>query len=128
MGYEEGGQLTEAVRRRPYSVILLDEIEEAHPEAFNMLLQIMEDGYLSDAKGRRWTSAALILMTSNIGAKLIQGANKLASPSPRKRTRSRARTVRTMKGEGDGRSEEDVPARFLNRLDGVMVFRSLSAR
>jgi ATP-dependent Clp protease ATP-binding subunit ClpC len=57
VGYEEGGQLTEAVRRRPYSVVLLDEIEKAHPEAQNMLLQIMEDGHLSDAKGRRVTSA-----------------------------------------------------------------------
>jgi ATP-dependent Clp protease ATP-binding subunit ClpC len=74
VGYEEGGQLTEAVRRRPYSVVLLDEIEKAHPEAFNMLLQIMEDGYLSDAKGRRVDFRnTLLLMTSNIGAKLIQG-------------------------------------------------------
>ena len=70
VGYEEGGQLTEAVRRRPYSVVLLDEIEKAHPEAFNMLLQIMEDGYLTDAKGRRVDFRnTLMLMTSNIGAK-----------------------------------------------------------
>jgi len=83
VGYDEGGQLTEAVRRRPYSVILLDEIEKAHPEAFNMLLQIMEDGYLSDAKGRRVDFRnALLIMTSNVGAKLIQGSKVSALLSP----------------------------------------------
>src|SRR6187401_2856275 len=72
VGYEEGGQLTEAVRRKSYSVILLDEIEKAHPEAFNMLLQIMEDGHLSDAKGRRVDFRnTIIIMTSNVGAEQI---------------------------------------------------------
>src|SRR5699024_5685237 len=72
VGYEEGGQLTEAVRRKSYSVILLDEIEKAHPEAFNMLLQIMEDGSLADAKGRRVDFRnTIIIMTSNIGAEDI---------------------------------------------------------
>ena len=73
VGYEEGGQLSEAVRRRPYSVVLLDEIEKAHPEVFNMLLQIMEDGSLSDAKGRRIDFRnAILIMTSNVGANLIK--------------------------------------------------------
>src|SRR6187401_2115364 len=72
VGYEEGGQLTEAVRRKSYSVILLDEIEKVHPEAFNMLLQIMEDGHLSDAKGRRVDFRnTIIIMTSNVGAEQI---------------------------------------------------------
>src|SRR5204863_3748436 len=72
VGYEEGGQLTEAVRRKSYSVILLDEIEKAHPEAFNMLLQIMEDGNLSDAKGRKVDFRnTIIIMTSNVGAEVI---------------------------------------------------------
>ncbi|HRI55986.1 MAG TPA: ATP-dependent Clp protease ATP-binding subunit, partial [Anaerolineae bacterium] len=78
IGYEEGGQLTEAVRRRPYCVVLLDEIEKAHPEAQNMLLQIMEDGHLSDAKGRRVDFRnAILVMTSNVGANLIKRASKL---------------------------------------------------
>ena len=72
VGYEEGGQLTEAVRRKSYWVILLDEIEKAHPEAFNMLLQIMEDGHLSDAKGRKVDFRnTIIIMTSNVGADQI---------------------------------------------------------
>ena len=76
VGYEEGGQLTEAVRRKSYSVILLDEIEKAHPEAFNMLLQIMEDGHLSDAKGRQVDFRnTIIIMTSNVGADQISPRN-----------------------------------------------------
>ncbi len=129
VGYEEGGQLTEAVRRRPYSVILLDEIEKAHPEAFNMLLQIMEDGYLSDAKGRRVDFRnTLIVMTSNVGAKLIQGSKglgfavttdeKVAEEAEYEKMRSRVMDAlkRTFRPE------------FINRLDGVMVFRSLSKK
>ncbi len=73
VGYDEGGQLTEAVRRRPYSVILLDEIEKAHPEVFNILLQVMEDGRLTDSQGRIVDfKNAIIIMTSNIGAQSIQ--------------------------------------------------------
>src|SRR5205823_2353779 len=75
VGYDEGGQLTEAVRRRPYSVILLDEIEKAHPEVFNMLLQILEDGRLSDAKGKMVNFAnAIIIMTSNLGVRDLSQA------------------------------------------------------
>jgi ATP-dependent Clp protease ATP-binding subunit ClpC len=83
IGYEEGGQLTEAVRRRPYCVVLLDEIEKAHPEVFNMLLQIMEDGNLTDAKGRRVDFRnAIIIMTSNCRAPSLikHGAALMASP------------------------------------------------
>jgi ATP-dependent Clp protease ATP-binding subunit ClpC len=127
VGYEEGGQLTEAVRRRPYSVILLDEIEKAHPEAFNMLLQIMEDGYLSDAKGRRVDFRnTLILMTSNIGAKLIQGASRLGFAITREDEESREQDYTSMKAKVMDALKKTFRPEFINRLDGVMVFRSLS--
>ncbi len=128
VGYEDGGQLTEAVRRRPYSVILLDEIEKAHPEAFNMLLQIMEDGHLSDAKGRRVDFRnALILMTSNIGAKLIQGANKLGfSVNKDDSEEEREREYDTMKAKVTDALKKTFRPEFINRLDGVMVFHSLA--
>src|SRR5207249_10921958 len=75
VGYDEGGQLTEAIRRRPYSVVLFDEIEKAHPEVFNMLLQILEDGRLADAKGKQVNFAnTIVIMTSNIGVMKLQQA------------------------------------------------------
>ncbi len=127
IGYEEGGQLTEAVRRRPYCVVLLDEIEKAHPEAFNILLQIMEDGYLSDAKGRRVDFRnALILMTSNIGAKLIQGANKLGFAITGDEERARDQEYDSMKAKVMDALKKTFRPEFINRLDGVMVFRSLA--
>jgi len=128
IGYEEGGQLTEAVRRRPYSVILLDEIEKAHPEAFNMLLQVMEDGHLADAKGRRVDFRnTIILMTSNIGAKLIQGANKLGFAISQGETEeSQDQAYETMKAKVMDALKKSFRPEFLNRLDGVMVFRSLT--
>ncbi len=127
VGYEEGGQLTEAVRRRPYSVILLDEIEKAHPEAFNMLLQIMEDGYLSDAKGRRVDFRnTLILMTSNIGAKVIQGANRLGFAITREDNEQREQEYETMKAKVMESLKKTFRPEFINRLDGIMVFRSLA--
>lgn len=127
IGYEEGGQLTEAVRRRPYCVVLLDEIEKAHPEAFNILLQIMEDGYLSDAKGRRVDFRnALILMTSNIGAKLIQGANKLGFAMTKEDEENREQEYESMKAKVMDALKKTFRPEFINRLDGVMVYRSLS--
>ncbi|MCB0184089.1 MAG: AAA family ATPase, partial [Caldilineaceae bacterium] len=127
IGYEEGGQLTEAVRRRPYSVVLLDEVEKAHPEAFNILLQIMEDGYLTDAKGRRVDFRnALILMTSNIGAKLIQGANKLGFVMSGDEDMAREQEYDSMKAKVMDALKKTFRPEFINRLDGVMVYRSLS--
>jgi ATP-dependent Clp protease ATP-binding subunit ClpC len=127
IGYEEGGQLTEAVRRRPYCVVLLDEIEKAHPEAFNILLQIMEDGYLSDAKGRRVDFRnALILMTSNIGAKLIQGANRLGFAMTKDDEANREQEYESMKAKVMDALKKTFRPEFINRLDGVMVYRSLS--
>ncbi|MFN8442174.1 MAG: ATP-dependent Clp protease ATP-binding subunit [Caldilineaceae bacterium] len=127
VGYEEGGQLTEAVRRRPYRVILLDEIEKAHPEAFNMLLQVMEDGHLSDAKGRRVDFRnTLILMTSNIGAKLIQGSNKLGFSISKEDFEGREQEYESMKAKVMDALKKSFRPEFINRLDGIMVFRSLS--
>ncbi len=127
VGYEEGGQLTEAVRRRPYSVVLLDEIEKAHPEAFNMLLQIMEDGHLSDAKGRRVDFRnTLILMTSNIGAKLIQGSKGLGFAITKEDEQKRESEYESMKAKVMDALKKTFRPEFINRLDGIMVFRSLS--
>lgn len=127
VGYEEGGQLTEAVRRRPYSVVLLDEIEKAHPEAFNMLLQIMEDGYLSDAKGRRVDFRnTLLLMTSNIGAKLIQGSKGLGFVITQEEEEKRESEYEAMKTKVMDALKKTFRPEFINRLDGIMVFRSLS--
>ncbi|HCG30228.1 MAG TPA: ATP-dependent Clp protease ATP-binding subunit [Thermomicrobiales bacterium] len=127
VGYEEGGQLTESVRRKSYSVILLDEIEKAHPDAFNMLLQILEDGNLADAKGRRVDFRnTIIIMTSNIGAEQIttdkqfgfatsaDGAKKAQQDYDRMRERVTDQLKRTFRPE------------FLNRIDGVIVFHALS--
>jgi ATP-dependent Clp protease ATP-binding subunit ClpC len=78
VGYEDAGQLTEAVRRRPYSIVVFDEIEKAHPEAFNMLLQVMEEGTLTDARGRRVDFRnAIVVMTSNVGADMIKRQSRL---------------------------------------------------
>jgi ATP-dependent Clp protease ATP-binding subunit ClpC len=127
VGYDEGGQLTEIVRRRPYCVVLLDEIEKAHPEVFNMLLQILEDGYLTDAKGRRVDFRnTLILMTSNIGAKLIQGANKMGFVITRDDEVQREQEYESMKSRVMDALKKAFRPEFINRLDGIMVFRSLT--
>jgi ATP-dependent Clp protease ATP-binding subunit ClpC len=126
VGYEEGGQLTEAVRRRPYSVILLDEIEKAHPEVFNMLLQIMEDGNLADAKGRRVDFRnTIILMTSNVGADLLQ---RQATIGFRRGGHERANEndYQTMREKVLDDLKRRFRPEFLNRLDNVIVFRSLT--
>ena len=127
VGYEEGGQLTEAVRRRPYSVILLDEIEKAHPEAFNILLQIMEDGYLSDAKGRRVDFRnTLIVMTSNVGANLIQGHQRLGFAITKDEDANQKSEYQAMKTRIMDALKKTFRPEFINRLDGVMVFRNLN--
>ncbi len=127
VGYEEGGQLTEAVRRRPYCVLLLDEIEKAHPEVFNMLLQIMEDGNLSDAKGRRVDFRnSIIIMTSNVGANLIRHGGALGFATARDETQQQEDEYQTMKNRVMEALKNTFRPEFLNRLDGVMVFRSLT--
>ncbi|RIK43572.1 MAG: NDP-hexose 4-ketoreductase [Chloroflexi bacterium] len=127
VGYDEGGQLTEIVRRRPYCVVLLDEIEKAHPEVFNMLLQILEDGYLTDAKGRRVDFRnTLILMTSNIGAKLIQGSHKLGFVITRDEDTQREHEYESMKSRVMDALKKAFRPEFINRLDGIMVYRGLT--
>ncbi|GAB4535708.1 MAG: ATP-dependent Clp protease ATP-binding subunit [Anaerolineae bacterium] len=127
IGYEEGGQLTEAVRRRPYSVILFDEIEKAHPEAFNMLLQIMEDGHLSDAKGKRVDFRnAILILTSNVGADLINRETSLGFNLTRDEARSEAENYEKMKDKVMSELKRTFRPEFLNRVDATMVFHALN--
>ncbi len=127
VGYEEGGQLTEAVRRRPYSVILLDEIEKAHPEVFNILLQIMEDGHLTDAKGRRVDFRnTIIIMTSNVGASMIKRAGGLGFITTEDERKQQEATYEDLKERVMDALKRTFRPEFLNRLDGIMVFRPLT--
>ncbi len=127
VGYEEGGQLTEAVRRRPYCVILFDEIEKAHPEAFNMLLQIMEDGHLSDAKGKRVDFRnAILILTSNVGADLINRETSLGFNLAQDEARNEAERYEKMKEKVMEELKRTFRPEFLNRLDGTMVFHALN--
>jgi ATP-dependent Clp protease ATP-binding subunit ClpC len=126
IGYEEGGQLTEAVRRRPYSVILFDEIEKAHPEAFNMLLQVMEDGQLADAKGKRVDFRnCILILTSNVGADLIKRA-QFGFMVGRDETRTEQEAYADMKKKVMTEMERMFRPEFRNRLDSVMIFSSLT--
>ncbi|NUQ36696.1 MAG: ATP-dependent Clp protease ATP-binding subunit [Caldilineales bacterium] len=126
VGYDEGGQLTEAVRRRPYCIVLLDEIEKAHPEAFNILLQIMEDGHLSDAKGRRVDFRnAILIMTSNVGASLIRHGGRLGFAITDDEVRRKESDYDDMKKRVIEALERTFRPEFINRLDGIMVFHAL---
>jgi ATP-dependent Clp protease ATP-binding subunit ClpC len=126
VGYEEGGQLTEAVRRKSYSVILFDEIEKAHPEAFNMLLQIMEDGSLADAKGRKVDFRnTIIIMTSNVGAEEISRNLSIGFTVHQEGEQKRTREYETMRDKVMSRLKQTFRPEFLNRIDAAMVFHSL---
>ncbi len=126
VGYEEGGQLTEAVRRKSYSVILLDEIEKAHPEAFNMLLQIMEDGHLADAKGRKVDFRnTIIIMTSNVGAESITGNMSMGFAFKEDAEKQAKRDYNQMRDKVMGQLKQTFRPEFLNRIDDVIVFHSL---
>jgi len=125
VGYDEGGQLTEAVRRKSYCVILLDEIEKAHPEVFNILLQIFDDGHLTDAKGRKVDFRnAIIIMTSNIGSDLIRQDRTLGFP--KKGDDSKASSYDRMKTNVLDEIKRFFRPEFLNRIDGTVVFHPLS--
>jgi ATP-dependent Clp protease ATP-binding subunit ClpB len=114
VGYEEGGQLTEAVRRRPYSVILLDEIEKAHPDVFNVLLQVLDDGRLTDGQGRVVSfKNAIVVMTSNVGSQYITEFAKSGDEA-------------AMRAMLDEALRATFRPEFLNRVDDVVVFHSLS--
>jgi ATP-dependent Clp protease ATP-binding subunit ClpC len=128
VGFDEGGQLTEAVRRKSYAVILLDEIEKAHPEVFNILLQILEDGHLTDAKGRRVDFRnTIIIMTSNLGAAKIQTNASLGFRVQGDTAEARAEAnYELMKEKVQGELKQNFRPEFLNRIDATVVFRSLT--
>jgi len=123
VGYEEGGQLTEQIRRRPYSVVLLDEIEKAHPDVFNMLLQIMEEGQLTDSFGRHVSFRNVILiMTSNIGADLIKNKAGFGFAQKKDEDADYSKMKKTLQAE----IERYFRPEFINRLDDIIVFRALN--
>ena len=127
VGYYEGGQLTEAVRRRPYQVILLDEIEKAHPEVFNMMLQIMEDGHLTDAKGRKVDFRnTIIIMTSNVGAQLLTKQQALGFNVAKDEAERVAGDYDAMSDKVQQELKRLFKPEFLNRVDKVLVFRPLT--
>ena len=116
VGYEEGGQLTEAVRRKPYSVVLLDEIEKAHPDVFNVLLQVLDDGRLTDGQGRTVNfKNTVIIMTSNIGSQLIL---EMRDADERSYQRMREQVLEALRRQ--------FRPEFLNRVDEIVVFRALT--
>src|SRR6184192_4289326 len=127
VGYEEGGQLTERIRRRPYSVVLLDEVEKAHPDVFNMLLQIMEEGHLTDSFGRRVDFRNVVMiMTSNIGAELIKGGVQPFGLQGRGKGSSKEdQSYEKMKETLMKEIERYFRPEFIGRLDDVIVFRPL---
>jgi ATP-dependent Clp protease ATP-binding subunit ClpC len=128
VGYDDGGQLTEAVRRKPYSVVLFDEIEKAHPDVFNLLLQIMEDGVLTDSKGRAIDfKNCIIIMTSNIGAKrLTERAAPIGFNLPVKEKEQAEHDYERIRDEVLAELKETFRPELLNRIDKVIVFRPLS--
>jgi ATP-dependent Clp protease ATP-binding subunit ClpC len=127
IGYEDAGQLTETVRRRPFTVICFDEVEKAHPEAANMLLQIMEDGQLSDAKGHKVDFRnTIILMTSNVGADVIGRSTALGFGRSRDTAQSEREAYNDMKDKVLGELKRIFRPEFLNRVDGTVVFHALN--
>lgn len=127
VGYEDAGQLTEAIRRRPYSIVVFDEIEKAHPEAFNMLLQVMEEGQLTDARGRTVNFRnAIIIMTSNVGADTIKRQASLGFDMPRDDVKEDKLQYDEMKKNVTEQLRRAFRPEFLNRVDATVVFRALT--
>ncbi|WP_439620902.1 ATP-dependent Clp protease ATP-binding subunit [Gemmata sp.] len=127
IGYEEGGQLTEKIRRKPYSVVLLDEIEKAHPDVWNMLLQIMEEGRLTDNVGRVIDfKNTILIMTTNIGAETIIASDTMGSGFLAGIKKNEEATYQEMQKKLRGRMEKEFRPEFLNRLDEIIVFRALT--
>lgn len=128
VGYEEGGQLTEAVRRKPYSVVLFDEIEKAHPEFFNILLQVLEDGYLTDAKGKKVDfTNTIIIMTSNLGAKqLTQEAAKIGFALESNELKRAEDNFKEKKEQVLKEMKDHFRPEFINRIDKTIVFQPLT--
>jgi ATP-dependent Clp protease ATP-binding subunit ClpC len=129
VGYEEGGQLTEAVRRRPYRVILLDEIEKAHPEVFNSLLQILDDGRLTDGHGRTVDfKNTVIIMTSNTGVELIKRDMTIGFALQKDETKARKQSYEQMEEKVMEAVKKDFRPEFLNRVDEIIVFHELTEK
>ena len=130
VGYEDGGQLTDKIRRQPYSLVLFDEIEKAHPDVFNMLLQVLEDGYITDAKGRRIDfSNTIVIMTSNIGAEKLQ---KEASFGFHARSGNDLKDLDELHKANESKVRDELKKtmrpELLNRIDKIIVFRSLTKK
>ena len=123
MGYEEGGQLTEKIRRKPYAVVLLDEIEKAHPDVFNMLLQILDDGYITDSLGRKIDFRhTIIIMTSNIGSRQLKDFGQgvgFGTASKKEQADANAKSVI------ENALKKSFAPEFLNRIDDVIIFNAL---
>lgn len=127
VGYEDAGQLTEAIRRRPYSIVVFDEIEKAHPEAFNMLLQVMEEGQLTDARGRRVDFRnAIIVMTSNVGADTIKHGTTLGFNAPKNTAADEKAAYADMRKSVTEQLRRMFRPEFLNRVDAQIVFSALT--
>jgi len=127
VGYEEAGQLTETIRRRPYSIVVFDEIEKAHPEAMNMLLQIMEEGHLADAKGRKVDFRnTIVVMTSNIGADVIKRQSAIGFQLEKDESLEEQLAYDEMRKKLMESLKRVFRPEFINRLDGVVVFRALN--
>ena len=127
IGYDDAGQLTEGIRRRPYSIVVFDEVEKAHPEAHNMLLQIMEEGHLSDARGRKVDFRnAIIIMTSNIGADLIRRQTSLGFSLKRDEEQEEKQAYEGMRKKLTESLKRTFRPEFINRADSVIVFRALN--
>lgn len=130
VGYDDGGQLTDKIRRRPYSLVLFDEIEKAHPDTFNMLLQILEDGSLTDAKGRKIDfTNTIIIMTSNIGAEKLQKEASLGFTANRQQDLKDLETLHRMnKDKVQDELKKTMRPEFLNRIDKTIVFHALTKK
>jgi ATP-dependent Clp protease ATP-binding subunit ClpB len=129
VGYEEGGQLTEIIRRRPYAVILFDEIEKAHHDIFNILLQILDEGHIKDAKGRKVNfKNTVIIMTSNIGSNLILSANKRGEFGFHDEAKGKRGSAEAIREKIMDQLNEHFRPEFLNRIDEVIVFQSLTEK
>jgi len=125
VGYDEGGQLTEKIRRRPYSVILLDEIEKAHPEVFNILLQILEDGRLTDAKGRTASfKNAIFIMTSNVGSEIIAREAALGFITSDEKSAQRSQKE-SLRDKVMTALKDSFRPEFINRIDEIIIFNYL---
>ena len=127
VGYDEGGQLTEKIRRKPYSVILFDEIEKAHPDVMNMLLQILDDGRLTDAQGRTVNfKNTVIIMTSNVGARMITDKNVLGFSSDNKGKEGEEKEYENIKKDVMAELKKEFRPEFINRIDDIIVFHKLT--